>query len=420
MNKIYISEVNKTIYHETLKNGLNIYMLPEEYNNYHISITCKFGSTYINFKEKNKISKLKIGSAHALEHQMYKKENFNIFDLFESLGAKSNAYTSFDNTTYEVTCNKNFKEVLSIILNLVFIPYFTKENLDLEKKIIKDEIKTNKLDIFNTLENTINSNIYKYDEKKYLITGDEKQVDSLTFHDLQKAYDLFYHPENIFIVINGNFKKMEANAIIKEFFSNKSYPRFDKKTKLTKNEPIKISKKKINLISNINIPILSINYKLNKESFKKYNDFTLGLYLDAILSLLYGKSSDIYIKLYSENIINDLIDYSYTINSNNIVITINIRSFYKEEVLNQINKSITSNTFTNEDLNCYKRVATSSYLLNFNDIVKTNDLLVNDLVSGSINTNYIKSINSLNINDLNKISSLIKTNNKLEVTIKND
>ena len=36
MNKIYISEVNKTIYHETLKNGLNIYMLPEEYNNYHI------------------------------------------------------------------------------------------------------------------------------------------------------------------------------------------------------------------------------------------------------------------------------------------------------------------------------------------------------------------------------------------------
>ena len=66
------------------------------------------------------------------------------------------------------------------------------------------------------------------------------------------------------------------------------------------------------------------------------------------------------------------------------------------------------------------------YARKINDILEDNFFigkknktkLVNDLIQGQINTNYINNINLLSVRELNKVSSLIKSDNKSTVIIK--
>ena len=40
------------------------------------------------------------------------------------------------------------------------------------------------------------NNIYKYDNHKYLVTGDEEDIKSISIEDAKNVFDAFYHPEN--------------------------------------------------------------------------------------------------------------------------------------------------------------------------------------------------------------------------------
>ena len=61
--------------------------------------------------------------------------------MFAPYGADINAFTSFDSTCYYVANNKNFKECLETLLFYVYTPYYTKETVEHEKGIIKEERK---------------------------------------------------------------------------------------------------------------------------------------------------------------------------------------------------------------------------------------------------------------------------------------
>ncbi|WP_243685824.1 insulinase family protein [Lentilactobacillus rapi] len=42
------------------------------------------------------------GIAHFLEHKMFDKKDYDVFELFNQTGARSNAYTSFTKTNFFV------------------------------------------------------------------------------------------------------------------------------------------------------------------------------------------------------------------------------------------------------------------------------------------------------------------------------
>ena len=103
-----------------------------------IDIWCKAGSS---FEDDNKI-----GTAHFLEHMIFKGTNKLMpgeFDYkIESLGGLSNASTGYDDVHYHVLIPPdNFKESLALLTNIIVSPIFNSLEFEKEKGVVIDEIK---------------------------------------------------------------------------------------------------------------------------------------------------------------------------------------------------------------------------------------------------------------------------------------
>ena len=82
-------------------------------------ICFKYGSTHNNIVIDNNNISLPAGIAHFLEHKMFEKKDYNIFDTFNKLGGNVNAYTNFLSTTYYFNCVDNFYDNFKELLNLL-------------------------------------------------------------------------------------------------------------------------------------------------------------------------------------------------------------------------------------------------------------------------------------------------------------
>ena len=106
-------------------------------------LSADFGSIdnhFIPYNQKEAIT-VPDGVAHFLEHKMFEKKDHDAFDLFGKLGADSNAFTSFTQTSYLFSTTSNLHENLDVLLDFVQDPYFTAETVKKEQGIIGQEIQ---------------------------------------------------------------------------------------------------------------------------------------------------------------------------------------------------------------------------------------------------------------------------------------
>ena len=71
MQEIVLKGIDEKIYHETLNNGLQTYMVVnEKVNNFYMTLSVKYGSVDTEFKcgKDNTWTKVHNGVAHFLEH----------------------------------------------------------------------------------------------------------------------------------------------------------------------------------------------------------------------------------------------------------------------------------------------------------------------------------------------------------------
>jgi predicted Zn-dependent peptidase len=150
-------------------------------------------------------------------------ENETAFDYFSKLGASVNAFTTYDLTCYEVFSSTYFKENLNYLLDYVQTPYFTKELVNNERGIIKEEINMYKNNPSTELTYASYKNIFVKDNRKNLISGEIEDIKKITVENLYDCYNTFYNPSNMFIIITGKVNPYEALAIIEENQLKKEY-----------------------------------------------------------------------------------------------------------------------------------------------------------------------------------------------------
>ena len=208
MKEIELVGLDKTIYTETLSNGLEIYLIPyDNKKNYYISYATRYGSDIKNFKVNDKEYNPPLGIAHYLEHKMFEEESgIDPFEFFSQTGTDANASTSYDNTQYICYGNKNFKENLKYLIRFVNSPFFTDENVEKEKGIITEEIKMYRDIPDYKLEMQLRECLYHNSPRRIDIAGTVEEINKITKEDLYNCYNNFYSPNNMFILIVGNFK----------------------------------------------------------------------------------------------------------------------------------------------------------------------------------------------------------------------
>lgn len=404
MKKINLVGLDKVLYEEKLENGLEIYLLPyEDKKNYYIAYATKYGSDVQTFTVDGKEYTTPLGIAHYLEHKMFEEPSGeDPFTFFSQSGADANAATSYDNTQYICIGTKKFKENLRKIIQFVNNPYFTKENVEKEREIITEELNMyNDLPDY-ALEMRLRENLYKYNPRKYDIGGTIDEINKITEHDLYRCYNSFYIPNNMFILIVGNFLIDDATEIIRDELESKrssSIPKIK-----NKKEPKEVVKKEDTIYANIEVPKLALGIKVPKSSIK-LDPVEQDLYINMISNILFGSSSEFRERVRSDKLLNDI----YTEWED----TTDYKTFYllatttdPDQLLKEIKYELDNISISKRAFDRIKKVWIANEVKIVDDIEREENNLFDDIVSYNKvidnRIDIIRNMSSKVLNDLIK------------------
>ena len=424
MKKIKYNGVDEVVYYEKLDNGLEVFMYPSKtVKNYYLTFNTRFGSmnTVFKYSDSKEWIKTPQGTAHFLEHQMFQEnDGHTAFEDFARLGSSVNAFTTYNLTSYEVVSSDKFKENLERLLDYVQNPVFKSSSVQNEKGIIKEEIKMYDNNPSAMSSYGLEYNLNVKDNHKYLISGKIEDINEITADILNKTYDAFYQPSNMFLVLTGKFNPLEALGIIKENQKNKTFNPYKKVITKKEKEPVTVFKPYEEKNMDVATPKINIAYKISKNEFKGLDELRLRLYLDTILSLKFGPTSDILEKMTNENLINFDIYTSKSIRDDYVSINIYLESNYIEEVIELVREELKNIKITKEEITRAKKVYISNFIVHFNNIFNVCEDIQDDIINeGYINKNILDIYNELNVSDANMVASKIDISNECVYIIKN-
>jgi len=421
MKKITIKRVNEDIYYETLDNGLKVYLYVNKnmHNNY-VTFTTKYGSINNEFTLKDgKTCKVPNGIAHFLEHKVFVQENDpQPEDYFARSGGVCNAFTTFKNTTYLFSSCDNLLDNVSFLLDFVQNIYLTDENVESEKGIITQEINMCNDRPGDLLYDTIRKNMIKNNPFKESIIGTVDEVNSITREMLLNCYNTFYHPENMFLVVTGNFDKDEMIKKIKDNQDRKKFGEYNKPKIKKYKEPDEVVLDYEEVKCNTNIPKMAYNIKINIDKFKM-DKRKLSIYMFIIFNLLFGDTSDFDEEMKSKGIITNTLYYNLLNIDSHFIITLNNSGDKYEELIKEIDKKLENISFDENELERKKKVLISNEIFSYENIEMVNDMIIDNIIfDGKIETDIIDIIESLNIDELNDILKKIDFSKKSIVVLK--
>lgn len=364
MNKITYNDINETIYHYKLPNGLEVYLLKKE-NTFktYATLSTNFGSINTTIKD----TVLPDGIAHFLEHKLFEQHGEDISKQFALNQASVNAYTQNNRTTYLFSCTDNYYVNLQLLLNFVFHPDFTDKGIENEKKIIEQEIKMY-LDNPNTISyNGIINNLYKTHPIKKEILGTIESINTIDKEMLNKTHQTYYHPSNMLLFIAGNIDVEETITFLE---TNCTHTFSDPiKKEIIKEEPLELNKKTDHSFKEIMIPNHLIGIKLpgikNEDLMKK------ELALSVLIDLILGKSTQNYASLIEEGLINDSFGMEISLNESFSYILLGSETTKVEELDNKLRtilQNIDINDINEEDFLRTKKQTLGTYIHSLNSL----------------------------------------------------
>lgn len=411
MKTIELKGLDKTLYQETLENGLEIYLIPyEDKNNYYISYATKYGSDVLTFADEEREYTPPLGIAHYLEHKMFEEPSGeDPFTFFSVSGSDGNASTSYEETNYICTGNKAFKENLRYLIQFVNNPYFTDENVEKEKGIIAEEIKMYEDIPDYKLEMCLRNNLYHNSPRKLDIAGTIPEINKITKEDLYRCYHAFYTPNNMFILITGKFDVEEALRIIKEELENKE-SKIQPKIVKPKEKKEVVRKEEV-LYEDIEVPKIAYGIKVPKTSINM-RSFERDLYINMITTILFGASSEFRERVRKSKILNDI--------STDWEDDEDYKTFYllatttePDKLIEEIEKELRNISINKKTLERMKKVWIANEVKMIDNIVRTEYNLFYDIIAyNKVIDNRIDRIRKMNMKDLDYLLKEMDLSNR--------
>ena len=414
MKEIKLTKLDEVIYYDKAKNGLEIYMLVNErVNNYYATLNVRYGSIDTKFKVLGKEYNVPNGVAHFLEHVNFNEEDgATADDYFNKFGSSINASTSFDFTNYEVFGTDDIISNVTHLLDYVETPVFTKELVEKEKGIIVEEYNMDKNNPSNVFYYANNRVLFHNNKRINYIVGNEEDIKSISSDDLKLVYNNFYHPSNMYMVITGNFNPYEVALAIKENQDKKKFIKFNKPKVIYDKEDVSVVKDYQEIKSNVEIPKVSVSYKMNRKDFKNIeSDFLLSLYLNIILSNSFGPTSEFRESLLEKNLVTSISARSSIIDDF-VIIRVILETKYPNEIIDIIKDNMNKLKINKETL--IRKVKTNiAYLIaSFDDIEDVNSTIAYEVLKyGGVINNRYNLIKNINLEEANYVIKHINLKN---------
>ncbi|EMF0110077.1 insulinase family protein [Enterococcus hirae] len=316
MNKTEYDQINETLYHEVLPNGLTVYLLPK--NDYHKTyglFSTNYGSIDNEFIPYGSDKKIKVpdGIAHFLEHKLFEKEDGDVFQLFGQQGASANAFTSFTKTSYLFSTTDQVEKNLTTLLDFVQAPYFTEETVNKEKGIIGQEIQMYEDDPNWRMFFGILNNLYPEHPLHIDIAGTVESIEAITADDLYTCYRTFYQPSNMVLFVVGKLEPEKLMELIRTNQNAKDFPPAQKiKRYFPDNNGDIIAKSSMRSAITRDKFVLGIKgLDVLPAEGKELLRYKTALNL--LFQLLLGNTSQNYLKMYNDGLIDDSFGFEFSL-----------------------------------------------------------------------------------------------------------
>ena len=301
MEKHFYPEVGETLYKATLKNGLQILLLPRPgFTKKLCYFVTDYGAIHTDFTIDGKAFTAPAGVAHYLEHKLFDMPERDVTGEFAALGAIPNAFTSYDMTAYYFSCTEHFKENLELLLEFVTTPYFTEESVAKEQGIIGQEIGMNEDNPDSVLFDMLAEAMYETHPIRYPILGSRDSIAQITPEVLETCHRAFYRPDNMLLCIVGDVVPEEVEAIAKDKLQGVPCPKVD--SPRLWDEPMTVKKPYVSRSMEVAMPMFQLGFKSAPlpDGDEGVRQEIVG---DMAAEALFGESSELYLKLYDEGLI---------------------------------------------------------------------------------------------------------------------
>ena len=302
MKRIEYPGLDEVLYSEVLENGLTVLVVPRKGFTKRLAyFVTDYGSIHTDFTLEGKEYKAPAGVAHYLEHKLFDMPgDRDVSAEFAAMGAMTNAFTSYDMTAYYFSTTENFDDCLHLLLEFVSTPYFTEESVEKERGIIDQEIGMNEDAPDSVIFENLMQSLYENHPIRVPILGDSETIRQITPEVLQRCHRAFYTPGNMLLCVVGDVEPEAVTALAREVLGTES-KEVGVKQRHWPEEMTAVAEEKTASME-VAMPMFSLGFKceplaMGAEAIRR------EMVADLAAEVLFGESSELYLRLYEEGII---------------------------------------------------------------------------------------------------------------------
>ena len=302
MTRTDYPELDETLYQEILPNGLTVCVVPRKGFTKRLAyFVTDYGSVHTTYTLDGEKKVSPAGVAHYLEHKMFDLPgDRDVSAEFAALGAGTNAFTSYDMTAYYFSCTENFENCLKLLLEFVSTPYFTEESVEKERGIIDQEIGMNE-DAPDSMvfENLVQA-MYARHPIRVPILGTGETIRQITPEVLYRCHRAFYAPGNMLLCVVGDVEPEAVARIAEQQLGREALPVGKKQKDWA--EPMTCPRPEITAKMEVAMPMFNLAFKCEPLGTGD-GAIREEMVADLAAEALFGESSELYLKLYEEGLI---------------------------------------------------------------------------------------------------------------------
>ena len=301
MKPVFYESLGETVYRETLPNGQEIRVVPKpDHVKKYAFFATRYGGMDTRFQLNGQWLDTPAGIAHYLEHKMFDTKEGNALQELAKNGAEPNAFTSNAMTGYYFDSTDHFDENLEILLSFVSIPYFTEESVAKEQGIIGQEIRMIEDNPDWQIYVRLLRSLYSANTVRTSIAGTVESISHITAETLYDCHKAFYAPSNMILTVVGNADPVRVSDLARRVLPKEGGPVIPRDYG---QEPEAVAQREARLSMEVSSPQFLTGFKCRPipEGEGQLRAMVLG---DMACDLLFGESSPLYQRLYSQGLIN--------------------------------------------------------------------------------------------------------------------
>ncbi|HEY5551185.1 MAG TPA: pitrilysin family protein [Opitutaceae bacterium] len=250
---------SETVHRELLPNGLTFILKPD-----HSAALCSV-QAWVKTGSIHEGALLGGGLSHYLEHMLFKgtthRGGREISEIVQSHGGYINAYTTFDRTVYYIDMpSEHIAVAVEVLSDAVFNSTLPADEVAKEKQVILREIDMTLDEPDQRLGQALFETAFREHPYRHPIIGHRAVFEGVTRDDLLAYYRARYVPNNVVLVVVGNFDTDKLRATVASTFG--AVPRGRLAPVVLADEPLPLATREAVLFEDVQLTRAGLGWQI--------------------------------------------------------------------------------------------------------------------------------------------------------------